>query len=323
MTKQNTLKEKISLNGKGLYSGQEVTLSFYPAPENFGYKICRTDLAERPLITATAENVVSAKRSVVLSENGICVKSVEHALAALYACDIDNCLIQVDAPEFPVLDGSSALFVNKMIQAGIRELAAERTYYMPEHKIEYLDDLSGSHLILIPSSDKLEIHTQIYYESEVLDLQGAIMHNLSDFPDEIAACRSFFFIKELEMLLQKGIFKGGDLNNSILVYDEQIEQKKLDDLTAKMNVEKRDAKTFGYITNTPLHFPNEPARHKILDMIGDLSLVGQFIKGTIIAICPEHQANNQFARLIVNDIRNRRLSKYTPVAMDTYSGFPF
>jgi UDP-3-O-[3-hydroxymyristoyl] N-acetylglucosamine deacetylase/3-hydroxyacyl-[acyl-carrier-protein] dehydratase len=319
MTKQNTLKEKISLKGKGLHSGQEANISFCPASENFGYKICRTDLPERPVIAATVENVVSAEHTTILSENGTRVKSVEHALAALYACGIDNCLIQVDAPEIPILDGSSAIFVNKIMQTGLQEQADERVYYIPSHKIEYLDDLSNSHLILIPSSDKLEIHTQIYYESDVLDLQGAIMHNLSEFPDEIAACRSFVFIKEMKKFLQEGIFKGCDLNNSILVYDEQIEQQELDNLTGRMNAEKKDARTFGYITNTPLRFPNEPARHKILDMIGDLSLIGQFIKGTIIAICPEHQANNQFARLISNDIRNNKSLKCNPIAIDAYT----
>ncbi|MDR0743021.1 MAG: UDP-3-O-acyl-N-acetylglucosamine deacetylase [Tannerella sp.] len=308
MTKQNTLQEKFSLNGKGLFSGLDINISFCPAADNFGYKICRTDLPGQPVITATAENVISTKRGAILSENGIQVRSVKHALAALYACGIDNCLIQVDAPEFPVLDRSSAIFVNKIIQAGIREQAEKRIYYIPDHKIEYLDEISGSHLILIPS-DKLEIHTQIYYDSEVLDLQGAIMHNLSEFPDEIAACRSFAFIKEIEFLLRKGLFNEDNLNNTIIVYDKQIHQKELDKLTRMMNVEKRDAKAFGYITNTPLRFPNEPARHKIIDIIGDISLIGQFIKGIIIAICPGHQTNNKFARLISDDIRNKSLPK--------------
>jgi UDP-3-O-[3-hydroxymyristoyl] N-acetylglucosamine deacetylase/3-hydroxyacyl-[acyl-carrier-protein] dehydratase len=324
MTRQNTLQEKFSLKGKGLFSRAVINISFCPAPDNFGYKICRTDLPGQPVIAATAENVISTRRGAILSENGIQIRTVKHALAALYACGIDNCLIRVDAPEFPILDGSSAIFVNKIIQAGIREQSEMRIYYTPDHKIEYLDEISGSHLILIPS-DKLEIHTQIYYDSEVLDIQGAIMHDLSEFPDGIATCRPFAFIKEVAVLLQKGLFNEDKLNNTIIVYDKQIHQKELDRLTGMMNLEKRDAQNFGYITNTPLRFPNEPARHKILDIIGDISLVGQFIKGIIIAICPGHRANNKFARLISDDIRKKSLSKrrslFRSIPMNVRSGY--
>lgn len=302
MTKQRTLRDRFSLRGKGLHSGLEVNITFSPAPENFGYKICRTDVPGQPVIAAKAENVVSTDRGTVLSENGIQVSTVEHALAALYACEVDNCLIKVDAPEFPILDGSSVIFMNGILRVGTIMQSEKRVYYMPEHIIEYQDEMTGSHLILLPS-DKLEIHTQIYFDSEVLNVQSAVMHDISEFLTEVSPCRTFVFIKEIESLLQKGLIKGGDLNNAIVIYDKKISQKEFDGLAEIMNVEKRDARKLGYIMNTPLRFPNEPARHKILDILGDISLTGKFIKGHIIAICPGHRVNNEFARLISDDIR--------------------
>jgi UDP-3-O-[3-hydroxymyristoyl] N-acetylglucosamine deacetylase/3-hydroxyacyl-[acyl-carrier-protein] dehydratase len=304
MIKQKTLKEEFSLKGKGLHSGQEANLSFCPAPDDFGYRICRVDICGQPVIKATVENVTATNCSMVLSENGIQVGSVGHALAALYAAGIDNCLIKVDAAEFPVFDGSAAIFIRNIRQGGVREQSRERVYYIPEHNIEYLDEMSGSHLILLPSGE-LKIYTQIYYDSELPDIQSAIMHDLSEFPDQIAPCRSFVFISEIEHLLQKGMFKGGNPTNSIIIYDEQICQKKLDRLTDMIHTGRRDAKATGYITNEPLRFPNEPARHKILDIVGDISLTGRFIKGTIIAMRPGHRINNRFARLISEEIRKK------------------
>ncbi|MDR1223622.1 MAG: UDP-3-O-acyl-N-acetylglucosamine deacetylase [Tannerella sp.] len=308
MIRQKTLKKEFSLTGKGFHPGADVTVSFCPAPDNFGYRICRTDLYDQPVIKATAENAVSTGNRTVLSENGIQAGGVEHGLAALYAGGIDNCLIKVDAAEFPVLDGSAAAFTNQIQLAGAREQNRERVYFIPDHIIEYLDDLSDSHLILLPS-DRLKIYTQIYYDSEILDIQSASMHDLSEFPDQIAPCRTFVFIKEIEDLLQEGR-GGGLLTNSIVVYDEQICQKKLDRLTEMIRTEKRDAKAIGYIMNHPPRFPNEPARHKIVDIIGDLSLTGRFIKGAIIAIRPEHPANSKFARLISEEIRKKSLPSH-------------
>lgn len=302
MAKQKTLKKAFHLKGKGLHTGQDVTISLGPAPENFGYKICRTDVSGAPLITARAENVVSTERGTVLSQNGVQAATVEHALAALYACGIDNCLIKIDAPEFPILDGSAVIFMQGILQVGAQIQDAERVYYTPEHLIEYHDETSGAHLVLLPS-DKLEIHTQIYFDSEVLNVQSAAMHNISEFMSDIAPCRTFVFIKEIEALLQKGLIKGGDLDNAIVIYDRKISQDKFDELATIMHVKKQDAQKLGYIMNTPLRFANEPARHKILDIIGDISLTGKFIKGHIIAICPGHRVNNQFARLISEDIR--------------------
>lgn len=301
MTKQRTLGEAFSLRGKGLHTGMEINITFCPAPVHSGYKICRTDISGHPVIAADATNVVSTERGTVLSENGVLVGTVEHGLAALYAAGIDNCLIKVDASEFPILDGSADLYMQKIQQAGVREQPADRIYYTPDHVIEYRDDLSDSHLLLLPS-ETFEIHTQIWFDSEVLNVQSAVMRDISDFQTEIAPSRTFVFIKEIECLLQKGLIKGGDLDNAIVIYDKQVSQKAFDQLADMMGVERRDAKKPGYIMNTPLRFPNEPARHKILDLLGDIALTGRFIKGHLIAICPGHRVNNEFARLILADI---------------------
>lgn len=310
MTKQKTLKNKFSLKGTGFHLGLEVNITFCPAPENFGYKICRTDLSDQPMITATATNVVPTNYGIILSENGIQVSNAEHSLAALYACNIDNCLIKVDAPVFPILDGNSAIFINKILHAGIKEQSKDRIYYAPDHTIEYQDKLSGSHLILLPS-DKLEIHSQICFDSEILNIQSAVMHDISEFSSKFAPCRTFVFIQEIKTLLQKNMIKMGDLGNTIIIYDKPIKQKEFDKLTKIMNIERRDARRLGYITNTPLRFPNEPARHKILDIIGDISLIGRFIKGIIIAVCPGHRVNNKFARCILDDIKEKPLKMQT------------
>lgn len=303
MDKQRTLQEAFSLSGKGLHLGLDVNITFCPAPENSGYRICRTDMPEQPVINAIATNVVYTNRGTVLSENGVQVSTVEHGLAALYAGGIDNCLIKVDAPEFPILDGSAEIFMRKIMQVGALEQSVERMYYCPESIIEYRDEISGSHLLLLPS-DALEIHTQIFFDSEVLDVQSAVMRDISAFANEIAPCRTFVFIKEIEYLLHKGLIKGGDLDNAIVIYDKPLSQRGFDRLADTMNVKRRSAKKLGYIMNTPLRFTNEPARHKILDILGDISLTGRFIKGHIIAICPGHRVNNEFARLMMADIKD-------------------
>ncbi|SFK91065.1 UDP-3-O-[3-hydroxymyristoyl] N-acetylglucosamine deacetylase [Porphyromonadaceae bacterium KH3CP3RA] len=302
MVRQRTLNKKFSLRGKGLHTGQKVHITFHPAPEHFGYKIRRIDLPGRPVITASAENVRSTDRGTVLSDGDVRVGTVEHGLAALYGCGIDNCLIDVNAPEFPILDGSSIEFVNRIRQAGIRRQFAKRDYYIPKNRIEYRDEQSGAYLSLIPS-DTFKIHTQICFDSDVLNVQSASLTDLSEFPDQIAMCRTFVFIKEIEPLLQNGLIKGGDLDNAIVIYDTPIPQEQFDRLADMMHVKRKNSSDLGYIMNTPLRFANEPARHKILDIIGDLSLSGKFIKGTIIAVRPGHRVNTGLARVILDDIR--------------------
>jgi UDP-3-O-acyl N-acetylglucosamine deacetylase len=303
MTQQRTLNTSFSLEGKGLHTGLPIRITFNPAPENHGYKIRRIDLKGQPIIDAIAENVVATQRGTVLAKNGIQVSTVEHALAALYACEIDNCLIDVDAPEFPILDGSSILFVSKIKEIGIREQAAQRRYiHFKRKRIKVVDKETGSSLILMPD-ENFSIQSQVSYNSLLLHKQEARLDSLAEFPKEIASSRTFVFVREIEPLLKNNLVKGGDLDNAIVIYDKAIDQTDFDKLADKMGTRRKDAKQLGYIMNKPLLYPNEPARHKLLDIIGDIALVGYFIKGKIIANCPGHKINNLFARAIRENIK--------------------
>lgn len=304
MEKQRTLRSEFTLDGKGLHTGLDIQITFRPAPDNSGYHIRRIDLPGKPVIKASAENVCSTERGTVLSVGGVQVSTVEHALAALYASGIDNCLMDVNAPEFPILDGSSIIFMNKIAQTGIIEQVEERIYYMPEEIVECIDEASGSHLILLPA-DEFNIQCQISFDSAVLSVQSARLNNLSEFNKELAMCRTFVFVREIAPLLKKGLIKGGDLDNAIVIYDKKLKQRDFDHLADLMNVERRDADRLGYIMNEPLRFTNEPARHKVLDLVGDLALTGKFIKGIVIAVCPGHRINNEFARAIMNDMKKQ------------------
>ncbi|WP_298650524.1 UDP-3-O-acyl-N-acetylglucosamine deacetylase [uncultured Proteiniphilum sp.] len=300
--KQRTIKESFSIKGKGLHTGLKTTITFRPAPVDFGYRIKRLDLEGSPVIMASAENVMNTQRCTVLSVDGVQVATIEHALAALYGCEIDNCLIEIDSPEFSILDGSSVEYINNIRRVGLEKQSKERIYYEVDRNIEYFDAETGSYLILMPS-DRFSVHVQIAFDSEVLTVQNAFLENLSDFEDEVSMCRTFVFIKEIESLLKTGLIKGGDLNNAIVIYDQLIQQQELDRLADIMGVERRKIDKTGYIVNKPLLFPNEPARHKLLDVIGDIALVGKFIKGKIIANRPGHRINNLFARNIAEQIK--------------------
>lgn len=299
---QRTIKEAFSVTGKGLHTGVKTAITFRPAPVDFGYRIKRVDLEGSPVITASAENVMNTQRCTVLAVDGIQVATIEHALAALYGCEIDNCLIEIDSPEFPILDGSAIEYVNNIHKVGFEEQSKERIYYEVDQNIEYFDAETGSYLILMPS-DKFSVQVRIAFDSEVLPVQNAFLENLSDFENEISMCRTFVFIKEIESLLKTGLIKGGDLDNAIVIYDQLIQQQELDRLADAMGMERRKIDKTGYIVNRPLYFPNEPARHKLLDVIGDIALVGKFIKGKIIANCPGHRINNLFARNVVQQVK--------------------
>ena len=281
MLKQQTLKGSFSLNGKGLHTGVKLTVTFNPAPEHHGYKIQRIDLDDQPIIDAVAENVIDTTRGTVLSKNNVRVSTVEHALAALYAAGIDNCLIQVDGPEFPILDGSAKSYVECIERVGIEEQSAPKDYYIIKSKIEFRDE----------------------YDSNILTNQFATLENMADFPTEIASARTFVFVREIEPLLNAGLIKGGDLDNAIVIYEKQMTQENFDKLADVMKVPHMDASHLGYINHIPLVWPNEPARHKLLDIIGDLALVGKPIKGRIIATRPGHTINNKFARQLRKEIR--------------------
>lgn len=306
MQKQKTLAKSFSLEGKGLHTGLDIHITFNPAPDNHGYKIKRVDLEGTPTIDALAENVVGTQRGTVLSKNDIQVSTIEHAMAALYAAEIDNCLIEVDAPEFPILDGSSHFFTQGIIESGIVEQNAPKDFYIVKQKIEVKDDETGSSLIIVPD-DNFSVHTLISFDSSVLSNQFATLNDLSEFTDEISSSRTFVFVREVEMLLKNNLIKGGDLNNAIVIYDKKIAQESLDELADKLSIPHKNIDQLGYINNVPLKFDNEPARHKLIDVIGDLALIGKPIRGRVIATRPGHKINNQLAKLIRKDIKQNEI----------------
>ena len=302
MQKQNTLAASFSLQGKGLHSGLNIEVSFNPAPENHGYKIKRVDLPEQPVIDAVAENVINTQRGTVIGRKDIQISTIEHAMAALYAMGVDNCLIEVNAPEFPILDGSARHYVEEIQKVGLQEQNAARDYYIVKHKVEVKDEETGASIMLLPD-DHFCVNTLISFNSPVLNNQFATMNDVKDFPTEIAASRTFVFVRELEMLLQNNLIKGGDLDNAIVIYDQKVSQEALDKLADMMNVSHQNIQELGYINNEPLVFDNEPARHKLLDVIGDIALIGKPIKGRVIATRPGHSINNKLARIIRKQIK--------------------
>ena len=300
--KQHTLKESFSLNGKGLHTGLNLTVTFNPAPENHGYKIQRIDLPDQPILEAVAENVVETTRGTVLGKRDVRVSTIEHGMAALYALGVDNVLIQVDGPEFPILDGSAELYVRQIRNVGLLEQDAPKNYYTITHKIEIKDEQTGSCITLLPD-EEFSITTMIDFQSKFISSQFATLDNMENFETEIAAARTFVFVREIEPLLMAGLVKGGDLDNAIVIYERQTTQEALDKLCDQTGAEHHDANVLGYIQHKPLVWENEPARHKLLDIIGDMALIGKPIKGRIIATRPGHTVNNKFARLMRKEIR--------------------
>lgn len=306
MLKQKTLKEAFSLKGKGLHTGLDLTVTFNPAPDNHGYKIQRVDLEGQPIIDAIADNVGETTRGTVLVKNGIKVSTIEHGLAALYAFGIDNCLIQVDGPEFPILDGSAKYYVSEIERVGIVEQEAIKDFYIIKHKIEFRDESTGSFITVLPD-DNFSLNVLVSYDSTIIPNQFATLEDMSKFKEEVSASRTFVFVREIEPLLNAGLIKGGDLDNAVVIYEREMSQENLDKLADLLGVPHMDAKHLGYIQHTPLVWPNECARHKLLDVIGDLALVGKPIKGRIIATRPGHTINNKFARQLRKEIRQHEI----------------
>lgn len=302
--KQKTLKESFSLSGKGLHTGMDITITFIPAHENHGYKIQRTDLEDQPILEAVADNVIETQRGTVIGKNNVVVSTIEHAMAALYGFEIDNCLIQVNAPEFPILDGSARYYAEAIERVGTIEQNAEREYFIIKNKIEVCDDNTGARLLVLPDDD-FSINTLISFDSPVLSNQFASLENLQNFSQEIAASRTFVFVREIEPLVKHNLIKGGDLDNAIVIYDQKTSQEELDRLADLMGVPHKHVDQLGYINNKPLVYDNEPARHKLLDILGDVALVGKPIKGRIIATRPGHKINNQLARMLRKEIKRQ------------------
>ena len=306
MLKQNTLKEQFSLSGKGLHTGLNLTVTFLPAPANHGYKIQRIDMPSQPIMDAVAENVVDTQRGTVLGKGEMRCSTVEHAMAALYALGLDNVLIQVDGPEFPILDGSAELYVQAIQRVGIQEQDAPKDFYYISKKMEFRDDATGACITLLPDED-FSITSMISFDSKVLSSQFATLDNMDKFATEVAAARTFVFVREIEPLLMAGLIKGGDLDNAIVIYEHETTQDNLDKLCQLTGAEKHNASELGYLQHKPLVWENEPARHKLLDIIGDMALIGKPIKGRIIATRPGHTINNKFARMMRKEIRKHEV----------------
>lgn len=306
MLKQNTLKEQFSLSGKGLHTGLNLTVTFLPAPANHGYKIQRIDMPSQPIMDAVAENVVDTQRGTVLGKGEMRCSTVEHAMAALYALGLDNVLIQVDGPEFPILDGSAELYVQAIQRVGIQEQDAPKDFYYISKKMEFRDDATGACITLLPDED-FSITSMISFDSKVLSSQFATLDNMDKFATEVAAARTFVFVREIEPLLMAGLIKGGDLDNAIVIYEHETTQDNLDKLCQLTGAEQHNASELGYLQHKPLVWENEPARHKLLDIIGDMALIGKPIKGRIIATRPGHTINNKFARMMRKEIRKHEV----------------
>ncbi len=306
MLKQNTLKGSFSLCGKGLHTGLSLTVTFNPAPENTGYKIQRIDMESQPIIDAIAENVVDTQRGTILAKGDVRVSTVEHGLAALYALGVDNCLIQDNGPEFPILDGSATMYVEKIHQIGLEEQSAPKDYYIIRHKIEVKDETTGSCVTILPD-DQFSITAMCSFDSKFINSQFATLDNIDDFAEEIAPARTFVFVRDIEPLLKANLIKGGDLDNAIVIYERQTNQALLDQLADQLKVSHMDATKLGYIQHKPLVWENECTRHKLLDVIGDMALIGKPIKGRIVATRPGHTINNKFARLIRKEIRKHEI----------------
>ena len=304
--KQTTLKGSFSLCGKGLHTGLSLTVTFNPAPENHGYKIQRIDIDGMPIIDAIAENVVDTQRGTVLGKGDIRVSTIEHGMAALYALGIDNCLIQVNGPEFPILDGSAIKYIEKIREVGIDEQNAPKDYYIIRKKIEVKDEASGSSIVILPD-EEFSLTAMCSFNSKFINSQFASLDNVANFATEIAPARTFVFVRDIEPLLKANLIKGGDLDNAIVIYEKQISQEQLDQLADMLKVEHRDANNLGYIQHKPLVWENECTRHKLLDIIGDMALIGKPIKGRIIATRPGHTINNKFARQMRREIRKHEI----------------
>ncbi len=300
--KQTTIAQQVSLSGVGLHTGNEVTLVFKPAPANHGYQFQRIDLEGQPVIEASANFVTDTKRGTTLDKSGVHINTCEHVLAALVGLEIDNCHIEINNSEPPIMDGSSKYFIEALEKVGSIELEEYRKEYVVKDIITYRDEESGSEIILMPS-DSYQVTTMVDFGTKVLGTQNATLDRLSDFKEEISDARTFSFLHELEMLLDHGLIKGGDLNNAIVYVDKELSDKTMESLKKAFNKDNISVNPNGILDNLTLHYPNEAARHKLLDVIGDLALIGMRIRGKVIANKPGHYVNTQFAKKMAKQIK--------------------
>ena len=302
MVKQKTIKNEISLSGVGLHTGKEVKMTFKPAPVNNGFSFVRIDLEGQPIVEADANYVVNTQRGTNLEKLGVKIQTPEHVLAALVGCDLDNVLIELDASELPIMDGSSKYFVEALDKAEQIEQEALRKYYVIKEIISFVDESTGSEIIVMPCDD-YQVTAMVDFGTKVLGTQNASIKNITEFRKEIANSRTFSFLHELESLLDEGLIKGGDLNNAIVYVDKEISDNTMNNLKIAFGKDKITVKPNGILDNLTLHYPNEAARHKLLDVIGDLALIGTRIKGKVIANKPGHFVNTQFAKKMAKIIK--------------------
>ena len=318
--KQCTIGKEVSLKGIGLHTGETSTITFKPAGENTGYWFNRTDLGEGARVKADIDNVVDTSRGTTIQKDEAVVHTIEHALAAVYGLGIDNIEIDIDGPEVPILDGSSAYFVDALLKAGIEEQLADKDYYVLTENLAYEDEEKHCEMLAVPQ-DEFRITVMVDYNSLILGTQHASMYHLGEFKDEIAKCRTFVFLRELEFLAKNNLIKGGDLDNAIVLVDNILPQEKLDELADLLGKPHIQIKETGVLNTTKLIFQNEPARHKLLDIVGDLSLVGRPIKAHILAARPGHKGNTDFARLIrqrINEEKKNKIPKFDLTAEPLY-----
>lgn len=306
--KQTTLNESISFHGVGLHTGAKVTVTLCPAPENHGYKFQRTDLPDQPIIEADCDLVTDTSRGTTLEKNGASVSTIEHVLASLVGMEVDNVLICVDGPEMPIMDGSSIVFVEGIKKIGTKDQEAEREYFEIPYNIHYSDAENQVEIIAMPVNE-YRLTVMVDYNSPVLGTQHASLTHMNEFQSEIAPCRTFCFLHELEYLLKNNLIKGGDLNNAIVVVDRAVDQDELNRLAVIFGKESVEVKKDGILNNLEMRFQNEPARHKLLDMVGDLALAGMPLKGQIMAARPGHASNVAFAKKIKQVIKKEQRRK--------------
>lgn len=302
--KQTTLMAPFSVSGKGLHTGMMINAEFLPAPENHGYKIQRTDIEGEPIINCLAENVVQTSRGTVIASGNVTVSTIEHAMAALYAAGIDNVLIRVNGPEIPILDGSAIEYCQKIEEVGLQEQSVEKDYYIVKQKIEVSDPNTGASIVVLPDTD-FSVDVMVQFDSPVLNNQFASLGAMENFSKDIAQSRTFVFVREIEPLVKANLIKGGDLENAVVIYDREMPQSELDQLADTMGVPHKQVSEFGYIQASPLRWDNEPARHKLLDIVGDLALIGRPLKGKVIATRPGHSINTTFSQKIRKEIKRQ------------------
>jgi UDP-3-O-[3-hydroxymyristoyl] N-acetylglucosamine deacetylase/3-hydroxyacyl-[acyl-carrier-protein] dehydratase len=321
MKLQKTIKNTATVSGLGLHTGSVVNLTFRPAPENHGVIFKRTDIEGHPVIEADVSYVVDISRGTTLEKNGVRIHTVEHVLSALAGLEIDNMIVEIDGPETPIMDGSARHFVDALIEAEVVELDAERDFFVVDSVISYADPDQKIEIIAVPSRE-FKVSVMIDFETKVLSTQNANLNHIEQYKDQIAACRTFVFLHELEYLLSNDLIKGGDLNNAIVFVNKAVDQEELDRLAELFDKPKVEVKSEGILNNLDLHFPNEPARHKLLDVVGDLFLAGKPIKGHIIANRPGHAANVEFAKLLKKHIEKsqkvEKVPEYDPSKKPVY-----